>query len=382
MRIGLFADKLARQAPTGVATYISSLSQALADHGNGHDYLLFSTRERSHVPRALYGLPTATLPGPRRAVQALWSLAGVPRVNGLHGRFDLLHVLVPSVPVPTTVPLVITINDLTPLQFPSFYSLSSRLLFRLSVRRAARAAAQIIAISERTRRDVIELLGVIPERVRTIHCGVTPGFGPQPEEEVERVRRRYGLPNSPFALFLGTITHRKNLLPLVDAFALAAPTVPECQLVLAGGMSLGHEQVVQRIQERGLTSRVLLPGYVDGKDLPALMSAASLFILPSAYEGFGLPALEAMACGTPVVVSDGGALPEVVGKAGIVVPGGEPNGLAAAICLVLTDEAVAARLVRLGYERASFFSWERAARETVAVYDEVLQAASGRQIYR
>src|SRR5437764_5230656 len=170
--------------------YISCLSAALGRNPGGHEYLLFSTGERRSIARDAYGLPVAALPGPRRPLQAAWCLADHPRVNGLRGRFDLLHVLVPSVPVPTDVPHVVTIHDLTPLQCPSFYQLSDRLLFWLAVHRAARKATRIIAISERTRQDVIRQLGASPERVRTIHYGTPPGFDRRPEPEVRRVVER------------------------------------------------------------------------------------------------------------------------------------------------------------------------------------------------
>lgn len=354
--------------------YIAGLAPALALAREEREFLLFSTPERNPVSDGVYGqMPTAVLPWPRRLTQAAWCLVGQPRVNGLHGRFDLLHILVPSVPVPTDLPLVVTIHDLMPMKFPGFFSWKNRLLFRLTMRQVQRQADRVVAISECTRRDVVELLNVPKERVSIVHYGPPRSFRPQPPDRVADILRRRGLADSPFILFVGEITHRKNPIWLVEAFGKVAGRLPDHVLVIAGPPGLGYEKVTARIAELGLRNRVLLPGHVAHDELPALMAGARVFVLPSAYEGFGMPVLEAMMCGTPVVVSDAGSLPEVVGEAGFVVPQAEPSALASAILKIAQDPSTRDRLVRKGYERLGAFSWERAARQTVAVYEDALR---------
>jgi glycosyltransferase involved in cell wall biosynthesis len=373
-RIGLFADKLNRPVPTGVGAYVENLSSALHRLGR-HDYVLFSTGRPvpSSNGQNAERPPSLGLRGPRQPVHVAWTVLHRPTIERLAAdRFDLVHVLVPSFPVPSRAPQVVTIHDLTPLQFPAFYRRSDRVLFRRAVLRAAQRARRVVTDSERSRRDVIELLGVPGDRVRTVHLAPPHGLDVPPPGQVRATLQRYGLLCVPYALFVGELTLRKNPLALVEAWALLEHETRGHRLVLAGAPGLGHDRLVRRIEELGQARRVQLPGRVSQADLPALMSAAKVFVLPSRYEGFGLPALEAMACGTPVVVSDGGALPEVVGDAGLVVPGGDPAGLVSALREVLLDEALAAGLRERGLERVRMFTWERAAHETVDVYEEAL----------
>lgn len=375
MTIGLFGDRLARGArATGVGAYIAAMARALGAEPRSHRFVLFSTPERDRVPANVYNpIPAAALPWPRRPVQAAWALAGRPRVRAVGQlQIDLLHVLVPSVPVPTDLPLVATVHDLMPLRFPHFFSRRNRVLFRLAIRQIRRHARRIIAISEATRRDVIELLDVPEERVAVVHYGAPAGFAPPAPAEAAPVLRRYGLDGTQYVLFVGELTHRKNPLRLVRAFAAVARESAEVQLVLAGPPGLGFDGVLDEIDRLRLRDRVVLPGRVPAAALPALMGSASAFVLPSAYEGFGIPALEAMASGTPVVVSDAGSLPEVVGDAGIVVPGDEPETLAAAMGELLEDEPLRRTLVERGRRRVADFSWERAAAQTIEVYEDVL----------
>jgi glycosyltransferase involved in cell wall biosynthesis len=299
---------------------------------------------------------------------------GRPKVNGLAGNLDLLHLLVPSVPVPTELPLVGTIHDLTPLLLPDCFDWRTRWLVGRALRQLARQAVRVIAVSERTRQDACGRLGLSPERVITIHQGLPTDARAQPEQSVREARQRYGLGDLPYILFVGEVTRRKNPLLLVEAFATVCRELPSCQLLLVGSLGLGADVVRRRIDALGLERRARLLGHLPRQDLLALLTGAAVFALPSQYEGFGLPDLEALACGTPVVVSDGGALPEIVGEAGFIVADPSPETLSAALLRVLRDELIARRLRQLGPCRARRFTWRRAAERTLAVYADALAA--------
>ena len=374
VRIGLYADRLTRTTTTGVGMYMAGLSSALAKQPRANDFMLFSVSERLAIPPGTYGaMPIGYLPWPRPAVHVAWSLLGRPRVNQLGGKLDLLHVLVPGVPVPTDLPLVATVHDLTPIKFPRFFDPPTRWLVGRALRQIGRQARRIIAASERTRRDVCEILNVPQERVAVVHQGVPADVIQPSGSELGQALQRYSLTDVPYVLFVGEITHRKNLLGLLDAFSLVAGQQPTVRLVLVGSPGLGAELVRRRIRTLGLERRAIMLGHVQRKDVSALMAGAAVFVLPSIYEGFGIPVLEAMTCGAPVVVSDGGSLPEVVGDAGLVVPGADPPALAAAIRRVIEDEALREHLRGLGLVRVRAFSWKRAAAQTLAVYEDALR---------
>lgn len=373
MRVGLFGDRIARGArATGVGGYITWLGRALASETSAHDLILFSTPEHQTIPSGHYGdLPYAYLPGRRRPLQLAWTVAKRPRLSRVGGEpVDLVHQLVPSTPLPVQVPLVVTIHDLSPLKFPGFFTWTDRALFQAAIKHAKRHAKKIITISETTRRDVVELLGVPEERVTVVYYG-PPGDLVAPSDEcIAELLRRRGLAGLPYVIFVGEVTARKNPVKLVEAFARASCVGPGSRLVFAGPLGLGADDVAQRIRDLHLSGQVELLGRVPRDELAALVKGAACLVLPSADEGFGVPALEGMTLGTPVVVSNGGALPEVVGEAGIVVDA-DPEQLAAAIALLLGSEERQKTLSELGRARAAQFSWTRAARETLAVYDEV-----------
>jgi glycosyltransferase involved in cell wall biosynthesis len=264
------------------------------------------------------------------------------------------------------------------VRFPAAFKALKRTYLRLMTRLSVRRATKVIAISESTRRDVIELLGVPAERVARIYCGADPGFRPLPASEVEAFRREKGLPER-FVLFLGTIEPRKNVVTLVDAFADVIAGEPsstgDLQLVLAGGRGWLAEPVYARVEELGLGDRVHFPGYVPEGEKALWYNAATCFCYPSLYEGFGLPPLEAMACGVPVVTSNVSSLPEVVGEAALTVDPMDSVSLGEALQRVLADPGLRAELSARGQARAQHFAWPEAARQTADVYRWVAEEA-------
>ena len=266
---------------------------------------------------------------------------------------------------------VATIHDLMPLDYPDQYLAAYVALFRRTVSRIARDADALIAVSQYTKDSIVERLGVAPDRIVVVHHGVDDRFRPAPAAQVSAIRRKLGL-RGPYILFVGTAEPRKNLLHLVDAFALLCRRRPgDLELVLAGKAAWGSASLQARITALGLGARIHLPGHIAGSDLPALYSGAAVFVLPSLAEGFGMPILEAMACGVPVVASNTTALPEVYGDAALGFDPTSSEAIALALERVLDDPTLRAGLVMRGLKRAACFTWEKAARKTLGALEAV-----------
>jgi len=264
-------------------------------------------------------------------------------------------------------PSVITVHDLAIYRnagwFPARQPLSTRWVVPSSMSRADR----VIAVSGNTAQDAEELFGVRRSRIAVVPHGVSPGLRPMSGEELAAVRERFHLPER-FILFVGTIEPRKNLLTLLEAWAMMRDR-PD--LVIVGGWGWNYEPIRERISRLG--DKVHHLDAIEPNDLPAIYNLARVFAHPAWYEGFGLPPLEAMACGTPVVVSDSSSLPEVVGDAGLVVVAGDADAWRKALETVLGDQDLAADLRRRGILRAAEFSWSRSAAMTWSVIDEAVK---------
>jgi glycosyltransferase involved in cell wall biosynthesis len=240
------------------------------------------------------------------------------------------------------------------------------------VPRATAKADHIVAVSQSTANDLTNLLGVDPRKVTVIHLGVDPGM--RREEVAPRLGaaiERYGL-RTPFVFAVGTIEPRKNYARLIEAFSIArAKPGGPAQLVIAGRNGWLYDDVYAAVDRYGVRDAVRFLDYVSDDDLPTLYSLASVVAMPSLTEGFGIPVVEAMACGAPVVASAGGSLPEVIGDAGVLVPPMDVSALAEAITRVVSDAPLRERLVAVGYERVRQFNWDDAARQHVSVYHSV-----------
>jgi glycosyltransferase involved in cell wall biosynthesis len=277
---------------------------------------------------------------------------------------------------------VVTIHDLVSFLFPQTVPRKYAVYMRLMTRLAVRSADRIIAVSGATRDDLRTVLGVPDDKVVVIHEAVGPEFAaPAEPAALAAVTRRYGI-RPPYCLFVGNLEPRKNLSRLIEAFGLlrvrsvgagAAGAPP--QLVLAGTRGWLYSGIFATVEAQGGAPDIVFTGYVPPADLPLLYAGAACFVFPSLYEGFGLPVLEAMAAGTPVVASRVGAIPEVAGDAALLVDARRPAELAEALETVLTDPALRARLVARGRVRARSFTWEAVARQTLAAYEAVHGAA-------
>jgi len=283
---------------------------------------------------------------------------------------DLFHATEHLLPRLSSIRTVFTLHDLIFLFHPETHKPLNRWFLTLMMPRFLRAADAIIAVSECTKRDAIRFYGIPEENITVIYEGVNPRFRPVGPEAMAAVRARYDLPEH-FILYVGTIEPRKNLTVLLEAFSNLQSAICNLHLVFVGKKGWLYEGFFRRLRELGLEDRVIFTGYVPDEDLPAIYSAAELFVFPSLYEGFGLPVLEAMACGTPVVCSNTSSLPEVAGDAALLVDPTDVCALAGAMERALRDETLRATLRVRGIERARRFTWARAAQETMQVYENV-----------
>jgi glycosyltransferase involved in cell wall biosynthesis len=308
----------------------------------------------------------------------LWEQAALPLL-ARQTQLDLLHGAVNVVPALAACPSVVTVHDLSFMRYPQAFPPVQRAYLQSQVRRSTRAARRVIAVSQATRQDVVELFDVAPERIDVVHNGVDACFSLAPTEQVEAFRRRQGLPQR-YVLHLGTLEPRKNLVRLVQAFAQVRandPGQPPAKLVLAGGKGWDYGAIFAEVDRLGLAQDVIFPGYVADEELAWWYRAAAVFAYPSLLEGFGLPVLEAMACGAPVVTSNLSSLPEVAGDAALLVDPTSVDALAAALLRLLADAGLATDLRARGQAQAARFPWSRTAQQTAAVYRRALGLAGG-----
>jgi glycosyltransferase involved in cell wall biosynthesis len=286
---------------------------------------------------------------------------------------DLLHGLAFAGPLASTCPTVVTVHDLSFMRFPAAFRPFNRIYLKWITRLSTRGAARVIAVSESTRQDVIGFCGVPDSRVTVVPNGVTEDFSPASPAEVAAFRAARDLPER-FVLYLGTLEPRKNLARLVDAYAdWQQPAGRPVKLVIAGARGWYYEEIFARVAERKITGDVLFAGFVPAEELPWWYRSAELFIYPSLFEGFGLPVLEAMASGTPVITSTTSSLPEVAGDAALLVNPLDTSALTAAIDQVMSTPQCAAQLRAMGLQRAASFSWQQTACATARLYRSVLE---------
>ena len=360
----------------GLGRYAESLVRALVAHDGGR-YGLFYNRERGVRPLVgLEHLPARTVAlGYKPWRMAVW-LGQLLRVG-----FDRLlpdailfhateHLLLPLRSIPT----VLTVHDLIFRHLPDHHKPLNRWYLNLTMPLYCRRATRIIAVSARTRDDLIAAYGLPPEKVVVVHEAAAPHFRPQPPERIAAVRARYGLPER-YILAVGTIEPRKNLSRLLTVFERLHKEGLTEGWVVVGRRGWLYGDFFARLERSPARDAVRFPGYVPDEDLPAIYAGAQALVFPSLYEGFGLPVLEAMACGTPVAASRGSSIPEVGGEAALYFDPLDVEEMTEAIRRLLRDPALQRAMRERGLAQARKFSWARAAAETLAVYRAVLAKA-------
>jgi glycosyltransferase involved in cell wall biosynthesis/ubiquinone/menaquinone biosynthesis C-methylase UbiE len=359
----------------GVGSYTRGLLEGLAAVDPDNEYILYSYLDFPQSPqptlpqRPNFSLQILQLGGEHW--ECLWSRADLPPKEAL----DAVHVLHSpffNAPKEHHGALVVTIHDVSFLLQPQFHTEANRLHCFQGTLNAALYADRIIAVSQQTKQDLIDYFSIPHERIRVIHEAPRKVYTPERDVEVIRsALERLGIFHN-FILFVGSIEPRKNLRTLLQAYATYVTRhAGEEWLVVAGGKGWLNNDLSQVAAELGIAKRVKFLGYVHEADLRVLYSAAKLFVYPSIYEGFGLPPLEAMACGAPVITSNTSALPEVVGDAALLVDPHNSEALYQAMERVLCNHDLRARMRQQSLARATFFSWERTAEETLAVYEEL-----------
>lgn len=364
MRVGIDGRALAAEARSGVEWYVVHLLRALARLPQAPEIIAYADREvrdpeaasavRSVVVRARRGWLRAALPW------RLWR----DRVEVAHFPSTILPPLLPC-------PAVVTVHDLAWERFPETYETADLAMQQRAVCIAARRAARLITVSESTAQDLRERYPEAGPRIRVTPLGVSPAFSPEGQPLDPQALPAAQCLAGGYLLYAGRLHPRKNLGRLLEAYRLLLRHADAPPLALAGTPSPHGEELAAAVARLGLADRVLFLGYVAPELLPQLYRGAALFAYPSLYEGFGLPVLEAMASGVPVVASRVPSLAEVAGEAALLVDPVSPDEMAAAMARLLAEPELRAELIRRGLARSRAYTWERTARLTLAVYREV-----------
>lgn len=352
MKIGIDVHS-AHQRKTGIGVYTQNLVAALKKVDKENQYLYYgeeSPRDFSTVPRIL---------------RENTYLTARSFLDGL----DVFHVPGYGVPLCSRGTLVATVHDVIGMIFPENLPPGARLYWGTWLPWVVSRADRIVADSQCTKRDLMRLMGVAEEKIRVIHLAAEPAFRPITDAlALAQVRKRFNL-TKPFVLYVGTVEPRKNLERVMEAWAaVKRRTKLPHQLVVAGRLDWAYEKVSDLVRRLEIKRDVVFTGYVRDEELPLLYNACDLFVFPSLYEGFGMPVLEAMACGVPVLTSNTSSIPEVAGDAAILVDPTDTEQMTRGIQQGLEDDALRERLRRAGPARAAQFSWEKTARETLEVY--------------
>jgi len=266
---------------------------------------------------------------------------------------------------------VITIHDLSSLLYPSI-NIRGMWAHKLLGAKTIKNVNKVITISEFTKHEVMKYLKAPEGKIKVIYNGKGERFKLLNQKEIAEVKEKYNL-TFRFILFVGVLQPRKNIPTLIKAYYKLRKDGGKYKLVIAGGKGWQYKEIFETIKRLNLQKDVIFTGHIPDDDLPKLYNAADLFVFPSVYEGFGIPPLEAMACGIPVITSNASSLPEVVGDAGIMIDPYDVNGLAKAMHEVLNNEELKEDMIKKGLERAKMFGWERCAKETLEVYEEVIE---------
>ncbi len=371
MKIAINAHLLAHTRSfrrAGVSHYIEQVLLHLGQIDTHTDYTVYTTRGLDAAALSLppnFRVQPSLLPTINPRIRIPWEQAIAPLLLRATGA-QLFHGTLNVVPLACPVPAVVTVHDLAFIRFPQTFRAYNRTYLDLATRTSVRRAAYILAVSEHTRREVAGLLGIPLERIIVTPNAARAHFRPPDPQRLAAFRQQHHLPEQ-FVLYVGTLEPRKNLTTLLQAYSQIASDT-SAPLFIGGGKGWMYEPVFARLEALGLRERVQFIGYIDEEALPLWYAAATVFVFPSLYEGFGMPPLEAMSCGTPVIASNSTSLPEVVGDAGVLVEPTDADALAAALLRVLRDADLRHHLRERGMQQARRFAWRTTAERTLQVY--------------
>ncbi|HKI87268.1 MAG TPA: glycosyltransferase family 1 protein, partial [Thermoanaerobaculia bacterium] len=353
--------------PTGIGYYSLGLLRAMSASGRFEFVGLAHGDVHAAEELDKLGIPVEVEPAP---LGVWWQQTTLPR-RLARGDLDLFFSPLTTLPLRSKLPSVVTVHDLTALLYPETHRLKVRWSQMPFLGPSLRRAGRIVAVSEATARDVRFAFPEVADKVRVVANGVDEEFRPADPETIERLRAELDCPRG-YMLYSGTLEPRKNLQGLLDAWeALADDEGDPLPLFLAGDYGWRNRSLLRRIERLGPRGVTYL-GRLERRRLLEVMQAATIFVYPSFYEGFGLPVAEAMACGVPTVVSDRSSLPEVVGEAGLKVDPEDARGIAVALRRLLREEGLRARLAERGLARVANFRWARSGEEMAAIFDEAL----------
>lgn len=353
----------------GIGTYIQNLTHQLPLCERTHRYVLFVNRnDRAHLPM-LEEWTIRIAPFKKYSVGEMLLFAGRATEAGV----DLFHSPHYTLPFRLKSKSVVTIHDLIPLRFPEYFSAIKRVYAYSIMNHAVRSADAVITVSEFTRKDILETFRIDPDKVHVIYNGVHTKFARLTDSsKVMEFKRKHRIENAKIILYVGSVKPHKNVETLMMAFSKLRRRMPHVLLIFAGealNMGKGLPELIGRLS---LNDSIRELGRLTDDELVVAYNAADVLVMPSRYEGFGLPVLEAMACGTPVIASTVASVPEIVGEAGILVDPEDSDWLSASLETILSDISLRQRLVELGMQRAAKFSWRDTAEKTLRLYNRVL----------
>jgi len=383
MKIAIDISPLATRKRTGIPNYIFNLCQNLPIADENNKYLLFgaSFGYYQSLQAATKEMRISKYPNmsarisrmPRAALRLMWKYVHAPSAESLvRQKIAVLHGTDRITAPPKKAKIVVTVFDLTPIKHPTYHTKGMISRYISDFPHLLKNADMVIAISNCTKNDIIEHFDVAEERVRVTPLAANDDYKQISDKNaIDKIKSIYDI-DKDYILFVGTLEPRKNLVNLLKAYSILPDYLKhDYALVLCGKKGWYYEEIFETVRELKLENKVIFTGYVPDEDIPLLMNGAAVFVYPSFYEGFGLPPLEAMACGTPVISTNVSSIPEVVGDAGILVSPTDVEELSDAMLRVLDSETLKAQLSEKGLKQASKFSWRATAGKTMEVYNEV-----------
>ncbi|MFH0989694.1 MAG: glycosyltransferase family 1 protein [bacterium] len=353
----------------GIGTYIQSLITGFEQHRDKHDFTLFVPEQdtaRIHVDSAIRIIP---VPYKKYSLGELFGFKSMMQNYAI----DLFHEPHFTLPFGLQKNSVVTIHDLIHLKCSEFFSLPQRMYARQMLSHAVNHSGRILTVSQRTKQDIQEFFSVPEERISVIYNGVGRIFRKiEDEQKLKAFKIRYSL-ERPFVLYVGNVKPHKNIPLLLMAFSRLRLTYPDLLLVVVGGNLKSDVSLTAMVNELNISHSIKELGQISNDDLVLAYNSAQMLVQPSLYEGFGFPVIEAMACGTPVICSDGGSLPEIAGNAALIISKRSMDGLLDSMTKLLDHNELRLDLIKKGFQNSKRFCWEQTAKETIGMYDLTLR---------